>query len=308
LDANVNVAAAYVQTKVDLTSRLFLTAGARFDFFDRSVDFNATSSSDASTVEDSDHHVSPKLSLSYRFGSHVVAYASFGEGFSPGFGPVWSFGSRNTTLRPEVARNYEAGLKGEVLDRRLFFAASGYWLDRRDLILLIPDGPGTRTINAGKQRSRGFEWESKFDLSVGWRLSGYFNYSFTDSEWVNNRYTIEFSNTVYDFSGKTVRSIPEHLWSLGLTKGFANGISGRVWFDYTGDYYFTPDNRLRGGGFGLLNASVSVPFSDQRWEAQVAATNVTDKRYYYFAGYGDGALEAYPGVPFELSARLKFRF
>jgi outer membrane receptor protein involved in Fe transport len=212
-------------------------------------------------------------------------------------------------LKPEIARNYELGLRGDMFSRKLSFGATAYRLDRKDLILLVTDGIGTRTINAGKQQSRGIELESKFDLgAILSGLSGFFNYSYTDSEWVNNRFTIEFTNEVFDYSGKKVRGVPEHLFSAGASKTLPKGAVVRAWLDYVGNYFADSQNTVRAGRHELLNASFTVPLFERRMDLQVAATNILDKKYYYFVGYGFGPSEAYPGLPAQVFATVKYRF
>jgi iron complex outermembrane receptor protein len=310
--ARVNVASAYTQAQIDLTSKLFATVGARFDYFKRAVNFAATSSggfpTPASQNADQDRHLSPKASLSYRWSPNVTSYVSFGEGFSPAFGPVWSFGSRNTNLKPEIARNYEIGLKADAFNRRLNLSLATFQLDRRDLILLVSDGVKTRTVNVGRHRVRGFELESKFSLEeVSPRLTGWANYSYTNSVWKNNRFVAEFSDDVFDYTGKRVAGVPEHLFAFGLDKGLARGISTRTWLTFVGNYFANSPNTIRAGQHTLLNASVTLPFRDNKYELQIQGTNLTNRKFNYFLGFGD-LREAYPGLPFQLSASFKYRF
>jgi hypothetical protein len=43
-------------------------------------------------------------------------------------------------------------------------------------------------------------------------------------------------------------------------------------------------------------------------EFQVITTNLTNKKYYYVAGYSIGPSEAYPGTPFQIFGSFKYRF
>jgi len=110
-DARSRTSAGYVQGDL-VVGDVTLTAGARFDRFARDVDYAPDfNSAVPQRVEDTDQRLSPKVSASWRITDTVTAYAAYGEGFSPGFGPLWSFRNRDTGLDPELASNYEAGLK-----------------------------------------------------------------------------------------------------------------------------------------------------------------------------------------------------
>ncbi|MBC7933052.1 MAG: TonB-dependent receptor [Rubrivivax sp.] len=306
-NARARIFGAYAQAQVDITSRLFINAGARYDNFRRSVIYREQGA--AETIEDTDNHLSPKLAVGFRIMPNLTAYGTFGEGFSPGFGPVFSFGDRNPLLKPEVARNYEAGLRGDLFARRFTFAANLYRLDRRDLILLVTDGPGTRTLNIGSHRAQGFEFESRSDLrDINEGLTGFLNYSYTDSKWGDYRFVEEFTGEAVDLTGRTVRGVPPHLLSVGVGKAFRGGTNARLWLDYASNYFVDAENRLRAGAHGLVNASLTLPFQDGRFEVGVLGTNLLNRRYFYFGGFGSDIIEAFPGQPLQIYATARYRF
>lgn len=313
LDARsqVGVVSGYAQGSFDVTSKFFVTVGGRYDHFKRRVNFAAIVGGPASEATDADGHFSPKVSLSYRLTPNVTSYASFGEGYSPGFGPVWAFGNRNVNLKPEVARNFEVGVRGNLMHNRLYLSATGYRLQRRDLILLVTDLTTNRatTVNVGKQQSTGFEFESKYDLSeLNDGLSTYFNYSYTDSEWIDNRFTDDSTGAVVNLSGKKVTGVPNHIASFGLGKTFRKGINLRGWFDFAGNYFIDTQNTVRQGRNGLLNASINIPFKDGKYDFRLSATNLLNANYHYFIGFGTGPIRAFPGLPLQLTGSFRYRF
>jgi iron complex outermembrane receptor protein len=313
LDADyaATVAAGYAQIEAPLGDRVTLTAGGRFDHFSRTVDFLELRATDgvtpASSQKDDDQHFSPKVSLSARLSEAVTAYAAFGEGFNPAFGPVWAFGGRNTNLKPEVARGYEGGVKGDFANGRLSVATAAYRIDRRDLLQLVLDGPGTSTINAGKQRSQGFELDSRFLVRRSGRTtSGYARYAYTDSTWVDNRFVLGFANTEVNLSGKTPTRIPAHQVSLGLTQELPAGWRLTLWSDTAGRYFVTGNNQVTAPGVTVFNASLAANIGP-RLSLQVAATNLANKKFFYYYGTSSTPTEAYPALPFQLFATAKIR-
>jgi iron complex outermembrane recepter protein len=247
------------------------------------------------------------LSATIKLSPAVTAYGAYGQGFNPAFGPVWAFGDRNVNLTPEVARGYEGGVKGDFASGRLSLSAAAYRLERRDLLQLIVDGPGTQTINAGKQQSQGLEIDSRVSTRRRDRdTSGYVRYAFTDSEWKNNSFVDGFTQTVIVLSGRKVTRVPRHQFSIGATQRFPRNVSATVWYDHDGSYFIDGDNERAAEAVGLLNATVM--FSPSRlFDLQLTATNLTDKRYYYHHGTSVSPTEAYPGLPFQLLAGVRVR-
>jgi iron complex outermembrane receptor protein len=314
LDAEygANISAAYAQTEIDLSEQAALTLGARFDRFERKVDFGVTTVEGVpqagASSSDRANHLSPKIALNYKLSPSLTAYASFSEGFSPAFGPVWSFRGRRTDLNPEVARNVESGLKGVLANGRLAFYATAYQVNRRDLLVLRYQTSGISIPeNAGAQRSRGIEFELQGDIPGALAgLSGFASYTYTRSEWTDYKFNLEFSNEVVDLSGKKVAGVSEHMYSAGVNQRLTADFTASLWWDGFGDYFADSRNLMKGDAYGLANASVAYQFARGRGlEVRVTATNLFDKEYYSFAAYS-GPVMAYPGRPREVFATVRY--
>jgi TonB-linked SusC/RagA family outer membrane protein len=86
----------------------------------------------------------------------------------------------NTQLRPERARDFEAGFDTDIFDSRITISYSGYSKLVRDEIVEIPvapsvNGGGTRFVNIGEVSDRGAEvglgFEPVHSSSVSWRIN-----------------------------------------------------------------------------------------------------------------------------------------
>ncbi len=261
LDANAkaDVHGLYLQYELQATDALRLLVAARRDGFEREVVYRGEERIEK-RIDDS--HVSPKASVTWQFLPEVLAYVSYGEGFSPAFGPVWSFNGRPDDLDPEISRNIELGLKGRIADGQLTFALAGYELTRKDLRRRIAVGGGQfRDVNVGEARSRGLELETQFALdALVDGLGGYANYTWVDAEWVDNTFVNDFTEQRFDFSGQTVARVPEQSASLGLTQQLpAQGLTASAWLNYVGDYWFDDANTAEGGSYVVWNANVARP-------------------------------------------------
>ncbi|HYC02873.1 MAG TPA: TonB-dependent receptor [Azospirillaceae bacterium] len=289
---------------------LTLSAGARYDRFSRRVAYGPSRTgfgeNPVETVRDADGRVSPKASATYRLSQDVTAYAAYGAGFSAGFGPLWSFRGRPTDAQPELADNWEAGLKGDFLDRRLTATATAYVLKRRDLLQLLPVGGTARTLNAGRQRSRGLELEATLRLAAD--LEAGATYGFTDAVWTENRFLEPDTNRPFDFTGKRVAGVPRHAGTLSLTKAWEPlGLRLSGWVELSGDYPYDEANSVVSGGHALWNASLSWRPTDSL-ELSLVGRNLLDRAVNTVVDNNDGPFAAFPQPPREVLATVSVRF
>lgn len=287
-----------------------LSAGARYDRFQRRVHYGPSGSGygpdPVVTVKDTDSHVSPKASVRWRLAPTLTAYASFGEGFSPGFGPIWSFRSRDTDLSPEIARNIEAGMKGQSPDGRLTLTATLYQLRRSDLLQLLPVGGSARTINNGRQRSRGVEIETGADLGAG--LTALISYGYTQAIWTENAFLEPGTDRPFDFTGKDVAGVPRHAGRVELVQVLDRyDVTARTWVDLSGDYAYDGANRRRAGGYALVNAALTwAPTANL--DLTLTGRNLADRRVNTVVANNDGPFAYLPQPPRQwvLNGTLRF--
>jgi len=96
--------------------------------------------------------LTPQLAVS----PDVMLYARFASGYRPG-GPN---AATSDQYDPDTTRNYEIGVKGDVLNHTLFYDASIYHIDWKDIQISLID-PVTSLgfiSNVGRARSRGVEF------------------------------------------------------------------------------------------------------------------------------------------------------
>ncbi len=303
---------AYAQVGIDVTPRIGVTLGGRLDDFRReSTYFATTEEQQTETIMDDNRRFSPKASVRFEIRPDLSSYVSYAQGFSPAFGPNWSFESRSAGLKPEIGHNYEVGLKGRVLDRRLAFNVAAYRLKRQDLLLIVfaeGGGDAPQSINAGEQQSQGIELEAQADLSnLVKGLSLFSNYAYTDSEWLDFRFVPAFSDQEVDASGKTVSLVPKNMLQAGLNHRLQRVEAG-LWLTHTSDYFVDRMNTVELGGYTVFNASLTYRPPVQGLEVQVTALNLLDTGYYHYFGNIEGARIAFPGRPFEAVFALRYQF
>lgn len=121
-------------------------------------------------------HTTGNVSLGYQFNDQIMAYMSYGTAFkAPTFNDLYSPYGGNEQLVPEESKNYELGLKGQVVD--INWELIGFYNEIEDLIVWRPTAPGSWDWYASqvdKARIRGVE------LNLGQNLDNWqWNASYT---------------------------------------------------------------------------------------------------------------------------------
>jgi len=137
-------------------------------------------------------NVSGDITLSYDFDRDMHGYATYSKSFKSGginlSGlPLNAAGTgvdlSTQTVKPEKVDAYELGLKTQFFDRRVTLNLAGFWTEVRDYQATVNNGQLTvirgYLANAGKVRSRGFEFDSSFRPSKRFNL--YVNGAYTDA-------------------------------------------------------------------------------------------------------------------------------
>ena len=127
-----------------------------------------------------------KANTSYDFSSTLKVYATFSEGFRhggvsglPANGPFASPADLQT-FKPDLAKNYEIGVKGSAFERRVTFFADIYLVNLYNFQfddVNLSDVAGA--FNGSQARSQGLETEAQFALTD--HLSAGLGYAFTRS-------------------------------------------------------------------------------------------------------------------------------
>ncbi|PZQ57365.1 MAG: TonB-dependent receptor, partial [Phenylobacterium zucineum] len=168
--------AGFGQVDYSLLDNLTVTAGLRvaktkFRFSNvQGGPFNAGVS--GGSGRQSESPITPKFGIDYKPTSDLMLYASAAKGFRPGGAnsPVPTVTCRGdltdlgltaapTTYKSDTVWSYEAGAKGAVLDRRLRFEASAFYIDWKNIQSSIPlNNCGFGFVgNLGSAVSKGFD-------------------------------------------------------------------------------------------------------------------------------------------------------
>ncbi len=138
-----NSYAAFGQFGYQLTDTLKLSAGARLTHEKGMIDLRENAGSyfvtlgvknNTSIQSNSATDLSYKVGLDWQATTDVLFYGFYGEGFKgPGFSNTSPAPNADLSVRPEISRGAELGVKGKALDGALTFSLSGFYTRFYDL-------------------------------------------------------------------------------------------------------------------------------------------------------------------------------
>lgn len=227
--------------------------------------------------------------LMYEIVPSVRPYLSYATSFYPNTGTD----VQGRPFDPEQGRQWELGVKFDLLGGAATLTAAAYDLRRRNVLEDDPDNDGY-SIAIGEQRSRGGELSLSADLGNG--LSVNAGYAYTEATITDDGG--QPSSTV----GQRLNNVPRNSGSLWLRYDPHAGSDG--W--YAGAGLRTADARYAYGytlaGYTVFDAGVG--YRHGRWDYALNVRNLFDRDYYA----GGLARAVALGDPRTLSFRLGFAY
>jgi iron complex outermembrane recepter protein len=275
---NLHDLGVYAQDHIEY-GRWTLTASLRWD--------DAQSGLGSSRVTDVAY--TPRLGLTYAVVPNTVLFASYSESFLPQSGTTFA----GEVLKPEKGRQWESGIKASLLEGRIDLSASLYYLTRNNVSTSDPSHPYSY-LQSGKQRSRGFEFDGRFEIVKNWQAI--FTYAYTDAAVIeDNSYPV----------GDQLSNVPKNsigLWTRYAFDGVLNGFSANA-----GVYHYSSmagdlPNTFRLPSYTLVNAGLAYDYQDAT--LQLSFKNLFNERY-FSGSYND--LYVQPGASRSIEARLSYR-
>lgn len=290
---DVESEAAYGQATYEIADATNLTLGARYTHERRDEkDVSITTTTISTGV--STNSTTPNQSISFnkltfraaldhRFSDEALGYISFNRGFKSG-----GFGASTpgaAPYRPETLDAYEAGLKTDLLDRRLRLNLSGFYYKYRDMqILAVVTGNLINLINAGAANIYGADLDMTAKLGRNFTLTaglGWLHPNF--DKYAGCKLGDPLGGRPFTFgscAGKQLPLASKFVGNVALnyTADVGNGkLSASANAYYNDGYVFEPDNVVRQPDFVQLGSSV-------KWTSQsglsvgVFGKNLTNRR------------------------------
>lgn len=175
-DNTVTQTGVYIQDQLKWNN-WFLTVGGRFDFAE--INNKTPLSSGKQPPTQKDRQFSGRAGFGYLFDNGITPYFSYSESFLPVSGT-----DRNIKpFEPSTGEQYEVGIKYQPPGSESFIQLSAYQIDMKNVLTTDPlDRAYSK--QSGAQRSTGFEFEGKANLSDGLNLIA--AVSRVDTEYTHN--------------------------------------------------------------------------------------------------------------------------
>ncbi len=213
--------------------------------------------------------VMPRLSGLYKIYKNVSLYSSISKGFSPPSLAEIRPSSRtfNTSLQPEYGWNFELGLKGGLMQNRLFFDINYYRFRLQDAIVARNNADGTQYfVNAGDTKQNGLEVWVQYHL-LGNATHFFKAINISQSYSYQPYQFITYQQGSSNYSGNQLTGVPKNIIVSGLQIEMVKGLFTNVSYNYTSALPLTDANDVFTEAYNLLQAKVGI-------NLQAKATNI----------------------------------
>ena len=309
-DVDYMAIAPYLHAEIDLSSKIILTAGLRYDYNHYDYTNNLSQSSTDSSGKyfrpadrtDSFSHLSPKLSLSYQATSEMNIYARYANGFRiPQATRLYSMkaGYENVDLDPETSDTYEIGLK-KYFSGKSYTEIAAYYMSIDDTITRYTNATTSDYYydNGGSTIHKGIEFSAQVQATDDWAA----------------RIAYSYSKHNYDNDAKygddEISQAPNTLSNLRLiyTPTYLKGLRVMCEYIYVGSYWMDDDHKSdKYEGYDIGNLKADYTYNENvRLFAKL--TNITDETYAVSARYAYGKSDYTPGDPRQLYMGFEYRW
>ncbi len=263
----------------------------------------------------SDYHVLPNLM--------VYALVSQGEkaGGLNSTLPTAGLGVGSLVVKPETATDYEIGLKGDFLNRRLSIDVAAFYTQDRNYQATYEttvNGSSVQILtNVGRVRTEGVEAEASLKPFEGLTLHG--QTAFDEAvyaSYANGLCPAEITGAAYcNLTGRPVAGAPK--WTMGLSGTYEHAITDAFEGYLTGEYsykshyfgYLDDSKYTITGDYSLVNLRAGLRARSGLWDLAIWGKNVFDQHYVNnYLNYGallPGAYVPYYGDPATYGVTLR---
>ncbi|MEO7684826.1 MAG: TonB-dependent receptor [Gemmatimonadaceae bacterium] len=295
LNEHANTAGAYVLEELSILPDLTLTAGGRYDYVHFQSENFALSSPEVGRIF---RKFTPKVGFAYQPVPAFSMYGNISRGFeTPIIGelrilPGGAFGF-NSDLDPQISTNYELGLRGGFLERRVGFDVAVFRQNVKDFISPFGTSPNNSFQNVGDVKENGLELAASATLVPRLVLTT----SYTYSDFVFTK----FDNGVSNFAGNRLPGVPKHHVYGELRYQVPAGVFGAVESQYSGRFFTNDANQYTNPPYAVTNLRFGYEQAARarrlRLSPFLGINNLFDRKYSAFAIINDAARRFFNPLP-----------
>lgn len=283
--------AFYAQNKADLTDKLSLTVGLRYD--------NFTDNDTIANAEESSNNLTYRLGVTYKVNEKFYPYALYATGFLP-----QNISNQEVAVggpfEAEKSTIAEVGVKSKLLDERIAINLASYEITRSNIIQeteIVSEEGKNQLTNIGEVQSRGTEVEIVGDITPSWVITA--NYAYNDTNVVNQRAEFDGQATGTSRFANSPRNTAG-LWSRHEL-GFINS-SVSYGLSYVDEQLSIDGVRVK--PYTIYNLALNTHV--EHWVFQLNFKNVFDKDY--LATALRNRTGHFPGEPRRIFFKAQYNF
>ena len=265
-----------------------MTVGGRYDRL--ALDNTLTFRDGRPVVADTFEAFSPKISSTFKLlgagndgGPAVNIYGTYSQAFLPPRRPSQLRPSNEQLeLIPENVDNYEAGVKGNVLNGALSFEGAYFWMRRDGIVTTVRQGPFFLPTNAGEHDYKGFETGVRWLASQ--KVMMYFNASFYRNRFGD--FVIESSRGDTVLTGNRLPISPDRVINGGANFSPVRSIDFSVDVKHVGAVQIDQRNTFELDPYTLVDAAVTWRRGPLR--VTLSAHNLFNTEYFWNGDISSG--------------------
>lgn len=293
---NAEAWSVLLMDRINISEKVFLTLGARVEWFDATRISTYSSPPFPNSAGDIEEvYFNPSAGIVVKPIPSLSLYASFAQStFSlQNINRVTSSGG---SIDPEKARQFEFGAKKEFFDGRLLASAAFFQINKTDVAATDPANP-LFSVNAGEERSRGFEFDIIGQPIPGWNII--VNYAYIDTRVIDDPSGAMTGHRRYGVPENSGGIFSTYEIQSGKLKGL--GFGGGVTFSDR----VAVDTANSGTLPGWAQTDALVYYKHGKARYQLNVKNLFDNEFYYAQGQGT-MVNAAPGRTIMASVRFDF--
>jgi outer membrane receptor protein involved in Fe transport len=275
------------------------------------------------SAEKTESELSGQATVSFEMDRDLMTYASYGRGYKAGGFVIDRAGFRaiatkapnanDLAFNPEIADNYELGVKFQTRDRSLTLNAAAFITRIQDFQLSYNTGAALVTTNIPSVQSKGVEVETTLRPSAA--VTGTIGVTYANARYGKLPATLPAN--VRAIEGRMLANSPA--WTITGSLGWDDVIaSGRLrafaYADWRYQSEVMTERLLRVNsnqqGYATANARIGLGDPDQAWTVELWARNLTDARFFTAtlpASFQGNTLVGAPGEPRTVGLTLRLR-
>jgi iron complex outermembrane recepter protein len=302
--------ATYAQLDIELTKKLKAVLGARYDLMQYKFDnfLKPTSFSGAPDEQNSFNKFTPKLGFTYQATSRVGSFVNVSQGFSPPNISQLYRGVKVPELKEATFTNYEIGGWASVLNNKLHFEVSIYYMpSKNEVVRFVNADNSVENKSAGSAIHKGIEYSIIFRPNPQLKLS----LNATNARHIYEKFRLSNSQI---FDGKEMPLAP-HFTGMGEIQympKFLKGFRITAEWQRVGPYFKDNENKLKyedktfAGLKGLSLLHIRSAYRIKSWELFANLMNATDELYTTYISRSTFGSNFYPAPPRNLTLGLSF--